>query len=849
MYRPDSVDGFLEGRSILSYLSADTYVQWLAYGAMYPLAAQDFLLVTSQEPFDKKKDKNKGFIIASTSVDDLCEIGADNESYELASTVTPDGVAAAQFNNNPASHFSTEASTPKKKYHRSALRLAGYVGVALADGSTQLTFMIDLPLLRLSSAAWMLRFLAQYSMTELASRVRHALSPFNNVGAERALMQSIAPLPMQAQHNANMSPIAEESQQQPVGGNATATAAASSSTSNIFGLNLNLGGSNTNTLELPVAAAVSNATSITATAAATSSLSSTGLLLGGGGTRTADLQRMLAHIQQRELSVLRRSSSIERVPVEQSRRDRTNSVEYFSQSEQLQHQQQVGFRSRLDSDRSVGAAATWHDVRSRSNSVAAASYADDADRDSLGRDSYGGGVGRASDIYNGGSNNRIPPHSPGAMRHTISAMPNNNSSRIGGGGGGHLTPNNATKPPRQAEKSLSTFSLLKRTLSRTRKTPKSLPTSTSAGSSNSGLYLSHIDDEDSDHYNKQQLNTPEGSPRRSAGGKMLFSLQQPSATGSPDRVHASYSYIDEGWSQYDTNIPGGGSSGGGSESPSIGMYAKKSMYSPRTAGIRGLGSSGNRRSKGEEVDYDAVSKELSKISPSKSSMGGSGHLPPQRRRSSSQQEYVNTNTQPAHNSSTFRSNNNTGTFGRPEMTYSSTSDASDHSTQRGARLPPPMPMPPGVHRSQSTSDAQHAASAGDAQQHRQQHPQATHISQSMNDISSLAATAASALDLPAAAWRVYHNYFDESKGRSELGLDWQLKFNKPNINIFSSAVAGSSWCAIKAVTVMRVASPMALVDVLLNYDRMGEYDSMFKNSKVRILYLFNGILSNVQLCG
>ena len=46
---PDSIDALLEGRSVLNHLSESTYVQWLAYGAMYPLGAKDFLLVTSEE--------------------------------------------------------------------------------------------------------------------------------------------------------------------------------------------------------------------------------------------------------------------------------------------------------------------------------------------------------------------------------------------------------------------------------------------------------------------------------------------------------------------------------------------------------------------------------------------------------------------------------------------------------------------------------------------------------------------------------------------------------------------------------------------------------------------------------
>ena len=62
---PEAVDGVLEGRSEMFYLTDKTYIQWLAYGAIYPSAARDFLLVTSEEVFDR----DHGFVIASTSID------------------------------------------------------------------------------------------------------------------------------------------------------------------------------------------------------------------------------------------------------------------------------------------------------------------------------------------------------------------------------------------------------------------------------------------------------------------------------------------------------------------------------------------------------------------------------------------------------------------------------------------------------------------------------------------------------------------------------------------------------------------------------------------------------------
>jgi hypothetical protein len=103
--------------------------------------------------------------------------------------------------------------------------------------------------------------------------------------------------------------------------------------------------------------------------------------------------------------------------------------------------------------------------------------------------------------------------------------------------------------------------------------------------------------------------------------------------------------------------------------------------------------------------------------------------------------------------------------------------------------------------------------------------------QSLDDLVNAEPNAQNSFDLPRSAWRVYQKYFDADKCAKELGIEWKLKMNKPNINIFSSMVDNNSWCAIKAVTVMNT-TPMALVKVLLDYDRMSEYDDMFKTSKV-----------------
>ena len=161
--RPDSVDGFVRGRSVLNHLSDDTYVQWLAYEAIFPLSAKDFLLVTTQEVWDKRTQR--GFVIASTSIDAMCEVDSPSQS-------SPFSPAAMEANGERR----TKLGTPREHYERTNLRLSGYVGIPQEDGSTQVTFLLDIPLDMPHSTKWLLRFLAQYALTELVGRIRRAVS-------------------------------------------------------------------------------------------------------------------------------------------------------------------------------------------------------------------------------------------------------------------------------------------------------------------------------------------------------------------------------------------------------------------------------------------------------------------------------------------------------------------------------------------------------------------------------------------------------------------------------------------------------------------------------------------------
>lgn len=138
---PEAVDSILEGRAVLSRLDPYTHIQYLAYGAIWPIGARDFLLVTTEDVYDYKT--NTGFVIASTSIDDLLDL---------------EGVEEAGLS---------------KMYTRSTLKLAGYVGVQNAKGGTDLTLFVDMGVAAYMPA-WLLQVLAQYGLSEMMMKIKNA---------------------------------------------------------------------------------------------------------------------------------------------------------------------------------------------------------------------------------------------------------------------------------------------------------------------------------------------------------------------------------------------------------------------------------------------------------------------------------------------------------------------------------------------------------------------------------------------------------------------------------------------------------------------------------------------------
>lgn len=148
MDHPKEVDALLEGRTILSKLDAQSYIQWLAYGTIWPIGARDFLLVTTEDVFDERT--GDGFVIASTSIDHLCEIEGEVKDIQDSAE---------------------KAAEPS--YTRSSLKLAGYVGVRNAQGGTDVSLFVEVDAYAYIPS-WLLQVLAKYGLSEMMNRIRRA---------------------------------------------------------------------------------------------------------------------------------------------------------------------------------------------------------------------------------------------------------------------------------------------------------------------------------------------------------------------------------------------------------------------------------------------------------------------------------------------------------------------------------------------------------------------------------------------------------------------------------------------------------------------------------------------------
>ena len=158
MRYPDRIDGLLARRTVLNCLDDGTFLQWAAFGPLWPLGSKDFLVVTTEERISDFQD---GFVIAFTSVDELCE---DVDGIDAA--VEAAVAAAAPSSVNGSNGASTAAG-----YHRSTVRCAGFIGVPDGDGGTLLSVFVDADVCE-EVPGWLVRLLAQYELCEMMRRIR-----------------------------------------------------------------------------------------------------------------------------------------------------------------------------------------------------------------------------------------------------------------------------------------------------------------------------------------------------------------------------------------------------------------------------------------------------------------------------------------------------------------------------------------------------------------------------------------------------------------------------------------------------------------------------------------------------
>jgi hypothetical protein len=72
----------------------------------------------------------------------------------------------------------------------------------------------------------------------------------------------------------------------------------------------------------------------------------------------------------------------------------------------------------------------------------------------------------------------------------------------------------------------------------------------------------------------------------------------------------------------------------------------------------------------------------------------------------------------------------------------------------------------------------------------------------------------------------------------DFSTDWTLRMTKNGILIYSSPIPNSTWLALKATITVR-AEMSALVSLLVNDKRIGEYDDMFDHCDVRFNYFLS----------
>ena len=162
MHYPEQVDGLLARRTVLNRLDNETFLQWMGYGLGrdWPLGLRDFLVVTSEECINDFQD---GFVIASTSVDQICE-EIDDIDNSVEEIMGKDSCG--------------------RTFQRASITISGFVGLPDGNGGTNLTLFIDSDGYE-HTPSWLLRLLAQYELCEMMNRIR-AIPPLHAASSGRS---------------------------------------------------------------------------------------------------------------------------------------------------------------------------------------------------------------------------------------------------------------------------------------------------------------------------------------------------------------------------------------------------------------------------------------------------------------------------------------------------------------------------------------------------------------------------------------------------------------------------------------------------------------------------------------
>lgn len=815
MNRTDAVDHFLEGRSILQKLSPGTFVQWMAYGSIYPISARDFLLVTSKEAYDA--GDSTGFVLASTSIDEVCEITEIGKDDSV-------------------SHSS------KHRYSRSQLRLAGYVGVQNEDGSTTLTFLLDMPV-EANTPAWLLQILAQYGLTDMLHKIRTVLEQ-----------------PIKDRLYRPMSWKSERS-------NAAATVAAMASD----------------------------------LVDASSQQRPPGEHFGGSD-RMAEISKMLANIQAREQRMAYRRNTSERVASISPSKKR--GVGHVPQSDESKRLTTVDTRAspEICSFASEDSAAPAANRLSRQLSLqvsesdpmsyngplsAPSSFAKQFSPQSTTSDGFFTPAGTAATTRRFSGSNES---SQMAIARPPRVERSASSSEMASLGYARSSSNEGQKSVAQMmmmmmQQQEDGWQSQSKKVKKKRLSLSGWKAKDSAQQRDVGSPLALPDSDAEVGGSAQRLATASPSPvtpsYEEGGGYRPMPKVGGLFSNSPrDGAAGGSSRFGFRRIRSNSNERGGVERDGPQEpkvkskfSLSTAAAAASSVPSPMRLPRKRAAFSGRPK---EEVDYQAIFRELNKISPARRPDPVFLDVPPRSvlhgRRS--------------------RANSTTGVCPAPRPAWKSVDQRDEGRRSVSPATSPAVDVDSGSDRERLSCESEAhrrvrhissgeevdsalcyspdtdvvykgrgatPASGGIATSSGRRRSVSRELCRDLPRISSegsLLAAAAAADDEDededeepacspvgnqgyADAWQTFFKYIGEVHGaenvrpatKMEMSLDWQLKASKSHTNVFSSSVSGSSWNAIKAVTVMQT-SPKSLLSVLIDDSRMSEYDNMFDYAQV-----------------